>query len=1354
VIAVEMKSALTWTVHLSARRVIRAALALTCLLTPLLLADLAHAESAWWHLSTGTRPAYLHAGAARPGNPEVQEIFTEPGTIEGFAEQTNFVLRASDPGLNEPARLEEFATEPLAAAFGVKLLSAANIQAALESPVYPAYGPGNVKVEEVTTDRQGRPLEHGDKRYLVTSGLETLQNLLTATPEPPSKATTAEVTKAKNALPDGEIYVTAENVSGQSISGQRSPVKLTDVLPQGLRAVTADATEPGFRGLLERDEGSCSIEAAGARVTCAIAKKPKEPTGFHGGSEYEPITPYSQILMRIGVMVEGAESGEQNEVSISGGEAFACRNVGVGKGFYAESGCLLGETLSPGLPAYPFERIATGSVLPTSVKRPITISSEPVPFGVESYELTQEEEGGASTTQAGAHPFQQTTTISLNQTADIGPPGNGNLVFPDFMPAALAKDVHFLWPEGLIGNPTVFPRCTDAQFFTSNPAGTTNLCPDDTAVGAATVLVNEPNFVRLVDITVPLFNLTPRPGEPARLGFNVVIAHAPVTIDTSIRTGSDYGVTVSVNNITQTAALISSEVTVWGVPGDPRHAHQRGWDCLEVSRGRESDQGPCPPSESRPAPFLSMPTDCRAPLSTGVEADSWTAPTDFVRSAGMFGPETALTGCNRLPFSPGIKVTPDGQAGSTPTGLTVDVHVPQEGQLNAAGLASSNIKDIDVALPEGVALNPAAADGLEACSESQIGYLPGLSSPPSELDFTETLPEPIEQGANFCPDASKVGTVTIKTPLLPNPLEGAVYLATPAPNEEEGQNPFKTLAAMYIVAKDPVSGALVKLPGKITLNQQTGRIASSFENTPQLAFEDAELHFFGGERAPLSTPAHCRTYTTNATFTPWSGNPPAQSQASFQITSGPGGGSCPGSSLPFAPSLQVGTTNIQAGAFSTLDTTIGREDGNQNLQAVRLQMPPGFTGLLSSVKLCPEEQADAGTCGPESLIGHTTVSVGLGGDPYTVTGGEVFITGPYEGAPFGLSIVNPAKAGPYNLGKVVVRGKIEVDPHTAALTITTDDTGPYKIPSILDGIPLQIKHVAVTIDRSSFTINPTSCNPMAVTGTLSSTEGANAALNVPFQVTNCATLAFAPKFQVSTQGKTSKADGASLTARLSYPVAPQGAQANIARVMVDLPKQLPSRLTTLQKACTNAQFEANPAGCPQASFIGHATVTTPLLPVPLSGPAIFVSHGGEAFPSLIMVLQGYGITVDLVGTTFISKAGVTSTTFKTVPDTPFYTFELTLPEGPFSALAANGNLCTSKLAMPTEFVAQNATIIHQSTPVSVTGCAKKKTLTRAQKLTAALKACHKDVRHAKRQKCEKEARAKYGPVRKKVVRKK
>jgi hypothetical protein len=577
-----------------------------------------------------------------------------------------------------------------------------------------------------------------------------------------------------------------------------------------------------------------------------------------------------------------------------------------------------------------------------------------------------------------------------------------------------------------------------------------------------------------------------------------------------------------------------------------------------------------------------------------------------------------------------------------------------------------------------VALNPSAADGLQACSEEQVA----LSV------HAEAL----------CPEASKVATLEIKSPLLPNPLTGEAYLA------EQNTNPFGSLVALYFVARDPVSGTLIKIAGEVKPDPVTGQLVSTFKDTPQLPFEDFKLHFFGGDRAPLTTPGLCGAYTTSASIAPWSGNEPATPSSTFDVVSGPNGSPCQ-DPLPFNPSLTAGTTSIQAGGFTPFTMTMSRPDGSQNLQAITLKMPPGLLGTLASVKLCKEPEADAGTCGPESLIGHTTVSVGVGGDPYAVTGGEVFITEGYGGAPYGLSIVNPAKAGPYDLGTVVVRARIEVDPITAALTVTTDTTGSYKIPTILDGIPLQIQHVNVSIDRRGFTFNPTNCSRLQIGGSLTSDQGAVQALSVPFQITNCAVLAFKPRLTAKTNGKTSRANGASLLVKLTYPAGPF--DANISKVKVDLPKQLPSRLTTLQKACPAATFNANPAACPSASIVGHAKATTPVLPVGLEGPAYFVSHGGEEFPQLIIVLQGYGTTVHLVGDTFISKAGITSSTFKQVPDVPVGTFELTLPQGKFSALAANGNLCTiKKLAMPTSFVAQNGAELHTSTPIVPTGCGK------------------------------------------------
>jgi hypothetical protein len=1077
------------------------------------------------------------------------------------------------------------------------------------------------------------------------------------------------------------VVVEASNLGDGPALGNARPIKLSTTLPAWLEPLAVE----GFAGPSEHynRRGVEGVEGVlGTMSSCTASFAVGQPVSC----EYaESLPPFGtlELIIKVKVLanVPASSSSEASETTIEGGD-------------------------TPGV--YSRQKLLTGSS---------------TPFGVEGYELVPESEGGAPDTQAGSHPFQLTNTLNLNEIAEAPPhyPFSVNPKSPE-----LPKDLNIKLPQGLVGNANLLPQCNEVD-FTSFVSGGFNLCPASAAVGVALITLNEPYNLGYTTKPEPIFNLTPAPGEPARFGFTV--EGVPVVLDTSVRTGSDYGITVSVNNLTQVDDFVRSEATFWGVPGAASHDASRGWSCIAngiyVAEGAPEEA--CDKHEPSPKGFLTLPSSCTSQLQSGIEMDSWgnpgvfTLPQEYTLASGA-GTALELTGCNKQSFEPSISVAPDGQAASTPSGLTVGVHVPQEISLSGAGIAASDVKDIDVMLPEGVTLNPSGADGLQACSDGLIGYLPGQSPASSPQLFTS--------GEQSCPNASKIGEVTIKTPLLSHELEGSVYLAS------QDENPFGSLIAMYIVAKDPVSGVLVKLPGEVKLNAGTGRIEASILNNPEVPFEEAKLHFFGGERAPLSSPAYCSgtaahpgPYTTEASFTPWSGGAPVVSKSSFEITSGPNGTACPGASLPFSPSLTGGMTNINAGAFSPLTTTIGREDGQQNINQVQLKMPPGLSGILSGVPLCGEAQANAGTCGEASKIGSTIVSVGLGGDPYSVTGGRVYLTGPYQGAPFGLSIVNPAVAGPFNLGNVVVRAKIEVNPTTAALTVTTNSEAEgYAIPHILQGIPLQIKHINVTIERPGFTFNPTNCTPASITGSVSSFEGASSAVSVPFQVTNCATLKFAPKFSVSTPGHTSKVDGAGLTAKLSYPKAVQGTQADIKAVKVDLPKQLPSRLTTLQKACTAKQFETNPANCPKASKIGFAKVSTPLLPVPLEGPAIFVSHGGEAFPSLTMVLQGYGVTVDLVGTTYISHAGITSTTFKTVPDVPFNTFELTLGQGPYSALAANlptkdkGNFCGQTLTMPTAFVAQNGLEIHESTKISVSGCPKVKKAGKKKKKAAKKKA--------------------------------
>src|SRR5580700_2071057 len=1284
------------------KRSIFALLPFVLLISLLLLPSSAFAEtgSPWWHLSTGARPTYLRAGVGRD---EVQGLTVKfpVGEPQGGV----FVV-------SKPASTPE---EEIAGGFAELPYNAeaSEVQAGLEG----IYGAG----VQVTGGPVGKPAEvTGSEPYVITFtgalGYKSFPVISTHLSGILGFHGEASVVQSTAGQPDGQIVLIASNLGDADVDGEDSAVSIHDTLPAGLTAVAIEA----IAGNKSVSPGAvdCSLES----LTCTFK---------------HDLPPYDEIEVLISVSVTGAKSGERNEASVSGGEA----------------------------------REAT-------VSRPITIAGGATKFGIEDYELKAEQEGGAPDAQAGSHPFQLTTTLALNQAIN---PQNGEPV-----PAALPKDLNFQWPAGLIGNPTAVSRCTLGQFLHIRRLNTQNECSPRAAVGAAIVTIIEPDgglgsSPGAYAFTVPVFNLEPNAGEPARFGF--LVPGTPVFIDTAVRSGEDYGITVHSTDISQTAAFLRAEVIVWGVPGAAIHDIARGIGCLGDAR---EEHLPCYPlEESRPPAFLSLPTSCAdEPLRSTVDGDSWADPGDFVEpeEQAVLGP---LFGCDAVPFEPSIAVKPDGSAASTPTGLTVDVHNPQNGSVSADGLAEGNPRDITVALPEGVAIDPSGANGLQACSEELVGFegeTEFAGAPHTKLlKFKPWLPgsvaareaiaegnapageDELQQGIDFCPDAAKVATVKIKTPLLPNPLEGAVYVAT------QNQNPFGSLIAMYLIAEDPVSGVLVKLAGQVHLNPD-GQIVTTFENTPQAPFEDAELHFFGGENAPLTAPADCGTYETKATLTPWSalpGEPPHTATSTFNISSGPGGSACtyPGQALPFNPSLTGGSANVNAGAFTPLTTTIGREDGQQNLSQVKLHFPPGLSGLLSSVKLCPEAQANEGTCGPESQIGETTVSAGVGSDPVTVKGGKVYITEKYNGAPFGLSIVNPVKAGPFDLEHdtspedpgytpacdcIVVRAKIEVDPHTAALTVTTNsESEGYAIPHQIDGVPVQIKKVNVLVNRPGFTFNPTSCNPMKIEGEVTGGEGATKPVSEQFQVTNCKNLNFTPKFTVSTSGKTSKADGASLTTRVEEPAGSLGTQANIARVKVELPKALPSRLTTLQKACTLTQFNTNPAGCPAASDIGHAKVITPLLPVPLEGPAIFVSHGGEAFPTLTMVLQGYGVTIDLVGTTFISKAGVTSTTFKTVPDAPFSTFELTLLEGKYSALAANGSLCTEKLVMPTEFVGQNGALLKQSTLLSVTGCAKAKALTRAQKLARALKACHRDHNKAKRQQCERLARKRFGVVKKK-----
>lgn len=880
-------------------------------------------------------------------------------------------------------------------------------------------------------------------------------------------------------------------------------------------------------------------------------------------------------------------------------------------------------------------------------------------FGFSTFSFGPVDQEGHAYAQAGGHPYELQDTFALN-TSEIN----------EFNEAdANVKDIRTELPPGLIGNPNAVPMC--APFNVTHAD-----CSGASQVGMLTIhTAREPEHT-----PVPIYNLVPPTGLAAQLGarFN---NFATVHIDAYVRTGSDYGVTAEVLNNSAAESVTGVTVTLWGVPAEASHDPERACPAPE----KVNEEPPCS-SDAPSVPFLTNPTACLGAEMTTMSADSWQAPGSFVQaSSGMPG----FTGCERLSFTPQITVQPESSAAASPTGLHVDLHVPQN--QNPNGLAEADLKDAVVTLPQGVTVNPSSAGGLQACSPAQI-----------ELHG----PEPAQ-----CPEASKIGSVEIDTPLIDHPLDGGVYVAQQGNHgTAQGENPFGSLLAIYIAVHDPETGVVVKLAGEMTADPQTGQLTTSFLNNPQLPFEDLKLDIFGGPRAPLATPPDCGTYTTSTSLTPWSApesGPPATPSSTFAVSSGMGGGACPAGNLPFSPSLSAGSTDIQASAFTPFSMTMSREDGQQNLSVVQLHLPEGLLGKLAAVTPCPEPQASEGTCGPESEIGHTVASVGLGPDPYTITGGRVFLTASYKGATYGLSIAEPAKAGPFDLGSgpcdcVVVRAKIEVDPHTSALTVTSDP-----LPTMLQGIPVQLKQVNVTIDRPGFTFNPTNCSQLPITATITGEQGASTPASVPFEVANCATLPFKPAFAAFTQAKTSKEDGASLRVKVTQ----KSGEANIHKVDLELPRVLPSRNSTLNQACTEAQFNADPAGCPPGSVIGMATARTPVLQAPLTGPAYLVSHGGAAFPDVEYVLQaderGGEVEIVLDGKTQIKK-GITYSHFETVPDAPISSFETDLPEGPHSIFSTENpgrtNLCAQKLVLPLTISGQNGAVVNQAPRIEVTGC--------------------------------------------------
>jgi hypothetical protein len=905
---------------------------------------------------------------------------------------------------------------------------------------------------------------------------------------------------------------------------------------------------------------------------------------------------------------------------------------------------------------------------PTTV-RPTIVTPIPPGFGVAAFDAqASADPSGAPLTQAGGHPYELTTSIDFNTVE------NPNPALGMAWPVEATRDVYVDLPPGLLGNPTTADTCTVAELTNGPDFQPRPLCVPSAQIGTVMARVNAfgSNFVLG---PVPLFNMVPPPGVPARFGFDVL--GTVVMMDAKLRTGSDYGVTVAVKNISEGVDIAGTTVTIWGVPSDATHDRDRACP----GRVPPQDGGGSCDSDVPPDAFLRLPTACTDPgagLETRVRIDSWEHPGVFQERSFVshdlpgypyapadWGPPRGIEGCDAVPFDPTFSAAPDvGATAGQPSGFSFDVDLPQS---DVTPVAQSDLRRAVVSLPEGVRVSPSSADGLAACSSAQIA----LSS-----DAEPT-----------CPDAAKVGSVTIETPLLDSPLTGGVYLATPF------ANPFGSLVALYLVARGP--GVLLKIPGQVSMDPSTGQITTAFDNTPQAPFSQLHLTLKGGPRAALTLPGACGTYTTRSQMTSWSGAT-RDLESSFSLDRNING-SC---AETFNPSFKAGTEHPVAGASTSFRLQIQRGDTDAQLAGLTIAMPSGLTGKIANVVLCSDGDAGAGSCPEGSKVGDVTVGAGAGSNPFFITNGRAHLTGPYKGAPFGVAIVVPAVAGPFDLGKVTVRSALFVDKHDATVRIVSD---PF--PTILQGIPLDVRDVRVNVNKSDFFINSTSCAEKTIVGTIEAVNGATVNVSQRYQAADCASLGFRPRMtlRVGGRGHTRRGQVSALSTTLRMP---QRNQANLRFVRVTLPRTINARLNTINDACTRAEFESDISKCAHAQA-GTATANTPLLRDPLQGTVYFVKNG-HPIPDLFVALRGQ-VDFDLIGRISIPGGKRLRTTFASAPDVPIRSFTLRLLGGPSTAsLGAAANLCSRQSRREkaqVDYIGQNGKVRQVDQALKVGGCA-------------------------------------------------
>lgn len=836
-------------------------------------------------------------------------------------------------------------------------------------------------------------------------------------------------------------------------------------------------------------------------------------------------------------------------------------------------------------------------------------------FGISRFASDFQDTSGAPVTQAGSHADQQ-VSLEFN-------------VGSDGLMEGSVRNIDVDLPAGFYGNPQTMPTCSMEEILAKD-----GVCYPAAQVGTLTITETGQ------DIEYPVYNLEAPDSQTAVLG--VLVIGVPAKIVVSVRSGSDFGLTAQLRNINQAISLDTTRLNLWGVPADPIHDAHR-YSAYGITGALAG---------VKPQPFLSMPARC-APLTTTARADSWQNPGAWSTASVTSAP---LTGCDRLDFDGTIKSRPQVTTAGTPSGYDVDVNVPQDQSLQ--GLATPQLRKAVVALPAGTRVSPASAEGLGACSDADL-----------RLNVDNAEPN--------CPDSSKVGTVSIDTPLLAQPVSGDIILGTQRPDQ---------LLRLFFVARGP--GLVIKIPGKVDPDPVTGQLVATFDNTPQLPFTTLHTTFKGGPRAALVNPKACGTYTTHATLTPWSGGPSVEAQDSFTIDK-----NCDQAGR-FEPSLDAGVVDPTGGGSSPFVFSLSRPSGQQDFSSLDVTLPAGLLAHVGDVPLCPEGQAAVGACSAASQVGSVRVGAGAGPSPLAVpqagkAPSAVFLAGPYRGAPFSLSIVVPAQAGPFDLGTVVVRAALFVDPNTAQVLVRSDP-----LPTILMGIPLDMQKLTVTMDRPGFMINPTNCAPQQIVAQVGSTGGKSVGLSSSFQATDCAALGFAPKLKIDLTGKGQTTDNKhpALVAHL----APKDGDANLKQAKVILPLSLALDPDNANGLCepTDAALDK----CPAKSIVGTAKAVS-VLHEPLSSPVYFVRGERKdpksgriikTLPKLFIPLKGEGVKVNINASSEVPDNKHLVTTFANLPDVPLTSFDLTINGGAHGILVVSGtDICKGNQVATAQFAGQN-----------------------------------------------------------------